>query len=86
MEGAYQGEIVEVGSPSARPVLDVMRVGESAIRAAGESAASVPRLQDPPQSGGDRSRLAADVEHVAVGVFVNGNDAGVGADADSRAA
>src|SRR5438067_43632 len=49
VEGAQLHEVAEVGPPAPRPVLDVVRMEEAGVVAAGEPASAIAASQRPPQ-------------------------------------
>ena len=69
MEAAERHEIRGFRFAAVGPVLDVMCIEVTRVRAAGKAAALVARIEDAPQRRGNRARLAPHVERLAVIVF-----------------
>jgi hypothetical protein len=80
MTAAEQDEVVERGLSTACPVLDVMRIDESVVFAAGEAAAAVAGIESAPQRGRNRPGLAPHAYGLAVSV-ADCDDRAVAADA-----
>jgi len=66
VKAAQRDEIGGLRFTAVGPVLDVMRVEVTRIRAAGETASFVAGVQHASQRSGNRARLASDVEWLAV--------------------
>lgn len=69
VKAAEHHEIVELGFAAIGPMRDVVGIHEAMRIAAGKPAAFVSCLQRPAQRGRDGSRLAADVQQLAIGIF-----------------
>ena len=57
--GTEMDEVREVGAPAVSPVIEVMRVQEAPLPAAGEAAGPVPGSKGPPERRRHAARLAA---------------------------
>jgi len=77
MPSAKRHEIGELGFAAVSPVLDMMCIYVAAMRAAGKTAAGVPRVQRTADRGWNAARLAADIERLAVRVFEDLDEARV---------
>ncbi len=69
MEAAQRHEVGRFRLAAVRPVLDMMRIDVTRVRAAGKAAAFVAGVQHAAERSGNGPRLAADVERLAVVVF-----------------
>jgi len=77
MKAAQRGQVGRFGLAAIRPVFDVMHVDVARVRAAGEATALVAGDQEASKWGGNRSRLAPDVERFAFVAFDQSDEARV---------
>ena len=80
MVPAQQHEVVERRLAAVRPVFDVVAVEKRTMRAAGKTAAAVPRAQGSPDNGWNGPGLAADGQRLAVLICDKPHDRGIAGD------
>ena len=74
VEGADEGEVVDVGGAVVGPVRQVVGVEVTAAVTAGEPARSIPDLEGVTQPGGDHATAPAEVQRVSAGPEDEGAD------------
>ena len=72
---AQENEVAELGLATMGPVPHMVSIDETMLGAPGKSAAAIAPLECPAQRTGNRSRFAADVEHLGVGAVLVCNQA-----------